>query len=69
MSDAAELLGELVRHEREVRGISLREAAAECGVGMNVLFRVEHHTPPSFDNFLIIARWLKLNLGDLPGTP
>lgn len=61
ISEQAEILGELVRHEREVRGLSLREAAQQCGVSFSTLSRTEHHQAPTFENFVLIARWLKLD--------
>lgn len=60
-SEAAEHLSELVRQERRRLGLGLREAARTCGVGFSTLSRVERGIPPSFEGFVRIARWLKLD--------
>lgn len=61
MSEETEALCELVRQERERLGLGLREAARISGVDFGTLARVERGRPPSFDNFVLIARWLKLD--------
>jgi len=51
-------LGELLKARRGVRELSLRDVAAETGIGTNVLHRVEHGGVPSVHDFFILARWL-----------
>jgi len=60
MSEESERLGELVRLERQRKGLSLREVAQQSGVSYSTVHRVERGLAPSYDNFVALARWLGL---------
>jgi transcriptional regulator with XRE-family HTH domain len=55
-----ETLRTLVRKNREKRGLSLREAAAQADVPFNTLARVEKGHLPDLANFRRIVEWLGL---------
>ena len=50
-------LGSLVSHERNRRGMSLREAAADTGVPFNTLARVEKGNVPDLPKFKRLVEW------------
>ena len=60
VSEDSERLGELVRVERQRKGLSLREVAQQSGVSYSTVHRVERGLAPSYDNFVALARWLGL---------
>ena len=50
-------LGNLVTNERNRRGMSLRDAAAETGVPFNTLARVENGHVPDLPKFKRLVEW------------
>jgi ribosome-binding protein aMBF1 (putative translation factor) len=60
-SDAAVLLDELwlrVQNARRRRGLSLREAAGQIGIGHSTLARLEYTGVCSLPNAVQVLRWL-----------
>lgn len=52
-------LAEMILAEREVRGLSVRAAAAECGIPTSSLSRAERNIGlPSVPVFMAIVAWL-----------
>lgn len=59
-------LAQAVYLRRSEDGISLKRAARQAGVSMTTLFRVETQAkPPSVAVLLKLAKWLKVEPGDL----
>lgn len=56
--DVLENIAELVRRARDARGLSLRVAAAEIGIGFNTLYRVERGGEARLRQVTAIVRWL-----------
>ena len=53
-------LGQALRSQRRERRLSLRDLAAEIGVSINTLSRVERGHIPDLRNFHRIADWLRV---------
>lgn len=48
--------------KRDVSGLTLRDAANECGVSAATIFRVESGRSPDITNAVLICQWLGLTL-------
>lgn len=51
-------LGEMLAARREARGLTMRDVAAETGISLNTVHRIEHGKAPSVHDFFVLARWL-----------
>lgn len=51
-------LGVAVRVMRQARGLSLRQAGEQTGVGFNTIGRLEHGGDCSLSNAIALLRWL-----------
>lgn len=58
LADILENLPFLVREGRRFRGLNLRDAGEQSGVGFNTLSRVERGMSCSVPNAIAILRWL-----------
>ena len=62
-------LGHLVSAERSRRGISLREAAADTGIPLNTLARVEKGHVPDLPKFKRLVEWCGADIKQFFETP
>jgi transcriptional regulator with XRE-family HTH domain len=56
-------LPRLLRSERTRRGLSLRDAAAEAGVGWSTLWRIEQGSEATTRHLLAAVQWLSDSWG------
>lgn len=47
-----------LRARREIRGLSLRAAADEIGIGFNTVYRIEHGGDFTVSNLRAVVKWL-----------
>lgn len=62
-----ENLGLAVANKRGERG--LREVAAEIGIGLSTLSRIENGKLPDLETFQKICSWLEIDPGEVLGAP
>jgi transcriptional regulator with XRE-family HTH domain len=51
-------LGADLRRTRAARGLSLRDASAECGVSFNSLSRIERGKDTTLSTAVAVLRWI-----------
>ena len=61
-----ENMGRLLRERRGKRG--MREAAAEIGISLATLSRLEAGKLPDIETFKLLCAWLKLDAGEVLGA-
>ncbi len=58
--------GKMVARRREAMGLSLRDIAGPLGVAVSTLHRMENGASCDIETYLILCKWLKHPVPELP---
>lgn len=58
--------GKMTARRREAMGLSLRDIAGPLGLAVSTLHRMERGASCDIDTYLILAKWLKHPVPELP---
>ncbi len=58
--------GQLIARRRQTMGLSLRDVAGPLGLAVSTLHRMENGASCDINTYLILAKWLKHPVPELP---